>query len=72
MATRRWVNPDCTHEERIVLRSLDFVEWSNESFWKYFAEGCEYNDRIQRQDVVVPKPVVKKAENKTGELEIAK
>jgi hypothetical protein len=68
MATRRWTNPDCTPEERIVLRSLDFVEWTDQSFFRFFNEGCEHNDRIQRQGVVVPKAVVKKAENKTGEL----
>jgi hypothetical protein len=72
MATKRWVNPDCDTYERTVLRSLDFVEWTNQSFFMYFNEGCEHNDRIQRQGVVVPKAVAKKAENKTGQLEIAK
>jgi hypothetical protein len=72
MATKRWVNPDCTPEERTVLRSLDFVEWTNQSFFMYFNEGCEHNDRIQRQGVVVPKQAVKKAENKTEQLGVMK
>jgi hypothetical protein len=66
MATRRWVNPDCNEYELTVLRSLDFVEWTNRPFLEHFNEGCEHNERIQRQGVVVPKAVVKKAENKTG------
>jgi hypothetical protein len=72
MATKRWTSPDCDGYEKTVLRSLDFVEWTQESFFRHFAEGCEHNDRIQRQGVVVSKAVVKKAENKTMTMDISK